>query len=185
LTPTGWSSNGNCALADNGSGEDWFAIDARRGWPLSSDTLIFMYANMIKLFLRLSLGVGFLSAVADRFGFWHQNVAWGNWENFLKYTAKLTPWLPEALVPVAGIIATAAEIIFAVALLVGFRTRLFAQLSGGLLLVFAFSMAWVLGIKPPLDYSVFAASAGAFALSLLPGKFLELDNLFFKKHNPK
>jgi uncharacterized membrane protein YphA (DoxX/SURF4 family) len=152
---------------------------------LSSDTLIFMYANMIKLFLRLSLGIGFLSAVADRFGFWHQNVAWGNWENFLKYTAKLTPWLPEALVPVAGIIATVAEIIFAVALLVGFRTRMFAQLSGGLLLVFAFSMAGALGIKPPLDYSVFAASAGAFALSLLPGKFLELDNLFFKKHNPK
>ncbi|HNQ74548.1 MAG TPA: DoxX family protein [Verrucomicrobiota bacterium] len=134
-----------------------------------------MYFNFIKLFLRLSLAAGFLSAVADRFGCWHQNVAWGNWENFLKYTATLTPWLPAPLVPVAGILATAAEITFALALLVGFRTRRFAQLSGVLLLVFAVSMAGSLGIKPPLDYSVFAAAAAAFALSLLPGTFLEMD----------
>ncbi|MCO5053642.1 MAG: DoxX family protein [Verrucomicrobiae bacterium] len=140
-----------------------------------------MYANLVKLFLRLSLGIGFLSAVADRFGFWHQGVAWGNWENFLKYTATLTPWLPASLVPVAGILATAAEVIFALALIVGFRTDLFAKLSGGLLLVFALSMALWTGIKRPLDASVFAASAAALALPLIRGKFLELDNLLSRK----
>jgi len=31
------------------------------------------------------------------------------------------------------------------------------------------------GIKGPLDYSVFTASAGAFGLSLLKEKYFELD----------
>jgi hypothetical protein len=41
--------------------------------------------KLVKLFLRLSIGVGFLSAVADRFGLWSKDVAvWGNWDNFLR-----------------------------------------------------------------------------------------------------
>jgi len=140
-----------------------------------------MYSSIVRLFLRFSIAIGFLSAVADRFGLWHHNVAWGNWENFLKYTATLTPWLPSSLVPLAGIVATAAEIIFALALIVGFRTGLFARLSGVLLLIFASSMALCLGIKPPLDYSVFVASAAAFALPLVKGSWLELDQWTSRK----
>jgi hypothetical protein len=41
-------------------------------------------------------------------------------------------------------------------------------------------MAFTRGIKAPLDYSVFAASAGAFGLSLLKEKFLEIDTLLKK-----
>ncbi|MFP7657801.1 hypothetical protein [Chryseobacterium proteolyticum] len=43
-----------------------------------------------QLFLRVAIAVTMLSAVADRFGFWGKNSAWGNWENFEKYTRKLT-----------------------------------------------------------------------------------------------
>ncbi|QAA82395.1 DoxX family membrane protein [Aequorivita sp. H23M31] len=129
----------------------------------------------IKLFLRLALAAGFLSAVADRFGFWPDNVsAWGNWESFLQYTATINPWFPSSAIPALAIIATCAEIIFAIFLIIGFKTKLFANLSGLLLLIFALSMSFSIGIKPVFDYSVFIASAGAFALGAMKEKFWEV-----------
>ena len=65
---------------------------------------------IIKLFLRFGIGIGFLSAVADRFGLWPAEVsAWGNWENFLEYTKLINPLIPETLVPAVGIIATGGK----------------------------------------------------------------------------
>jgi len=140
--------------------------------------------KIIKLFLRLAISIGFLSAVADRFGMWgKENSAWGTWDSFLEYTQLLNPWIPKSLIPTMGIIATVAEITFAVFLLIGFKTELFAKLSGFLLLIFAISMTFSTGIKGAFDYSVFTASAGAFALSLMKDKYLELDNLIFKSNN--
>lgn len=140
-----------------------------------------MSSKAIKLFLRLSIAVGFLSAVADRFGMWSKEISvWGNWNSFLEYTQVINPWIPNAMISTLGIFATAAEIIFAIFLLVGFKTELFAKLSGFLLLIFALSMTFSTGIKSALDFSVFTASAGAFALSLMKEKYFELDTLFLK-----
>ncbi|WP_350287296.1 DoxX family protein [uncultured Croceitalea sp.] len=139
-----------------------------------------MTNRIVKLFLRLAISTGFLSAVADRFGLWgNEYSVWGNWSNFLEYTQLINPWVPSSLVPVIGTIATIAEIVFAAGLILGFKTELFAKLSGGLLLLFALSMTFSTGIKGAFDFSVFSASAGAFALSLLKEKYLELDNLIF------
>lgn len=136
---------------------------------------------IIKLFLRFALSFGFLSAVADRFGMWSKELSvWGNWENFLNYTQLINPWMPASLIPTAGIIATAVEIVFAIFLIIGFKTELFAKLSGYLLLIFALSMTFSTGIKGVFDFSVFTASAGAFALSLIKEKYLELDSLTSK-----
>jgi thiosulfate dehydrogenase (quinone) large subunit len=111
-----------------------------------------MSNRIIKLFLRLSISIGFLSAVADRFGIWSKEVSvWGNWTNFLGYTRLINPWMPNTLISAVGILATAAEIIFAVCLIIGLKTELFAKLSGCLLLIFALSMTFSTG--------------GAFALS--------------------
>ncbi|KAB5491617.1 MULTISPECIES: DoxX family protein [Flagellimonas] len=130
----------------------------------------------IKLFLRLGLSISFLSAVADRFGMWGKEVSvWGNWENFLDYTQVINPWVPSLLIPTLGTIATGAEIIFALFILIGFKTELFAKLSGFLLLLFALSMTFSTGIKGALDFSVYTASAAAFALSTLKEKYLEVD----------
>jgi len=135
----------------------------------------------IKLFLRISLSVSFLSAVADRFGWWGENFSvWGNWENFVAYTQVINPWLPTALVSPAAITATAAEVIFPVCLLLGFKTELVAKLSGFLLLLFALAMTFSSGIKGAFDYSVFTASAAAFALSLMKEKYLEVDSVLKK-----
>ena len=141
-----------------------------------------MHQKGIKLFLRLALSSAFLSAVADRFGFWSQDVsAWGNWGTFVHYVGILNPWAPHILITPFAIITTAAEVLFALCLLLGFKTRLFAVLSGILLLLFALSMTFSTGIKTAFDASVYTASAGAFALSLIKVKFLEVDGLTTRK----
>lgn len=144
-----------------------------------------MNSRYIKLLLRLSIAFGFLSAVADRFGMWGQEVsAWGNWQNFLEYTKLINPWFPDAVIPLIGVVATAAEIIFAILLIVGYKTELIAKLSGLLLLIFALSMTFSTGIKSALDYSVYSASAAAFALSLMKFKYFELDNVIGRPADP-
>lgn len=140
-----------------------------------------MQQNLIKIFLRLSLSLSFFSAVFDRFGWWGEKYSvWGNWNNFLEYTKLINPWWPESMISIIGADATALEIIFGVFLLVGFKTELFARLSGALLLLFALSMTFSTGVKGAFDYSVFSASAAAFALSLMKEKYWELDSLFSK-----
>ena len=138
-----------------------------------------METKIIKLFLRLAIAAGMLSAVADRFGLWNKEIsAWGNWAAFLEYTKSLNPWFPASIIPIIGAIATAAETAFALCLLIGYKTELFAKLSGCLLFLFGVAMSYSISIKAPLDYSVFAASGAAFALSLLKEKFCEVDTLF-------
>ncbi len=120
-------------------------------------------------FLRLSIAGGFLSAVADRFGIWGipgtPNVAWGAWAPFVEYVAKLNWFAPAAIVSFLAWAATFGETVFAVGLIVGWQLRWFVLGSGLLLLSFALTMTLALGIKAPLNYSVFAASAGAFFLA--------------------
>ena len=138
-------------------------------------------SKYIKLFLRLALAAAFLSAVADRFGMWPETSSvWGTWDNFLIYTAMINPWMPDSLIGTVGWIATIAEIILATMLLLGFKTKLVANLSGILLLIFGLSMTFSTGIKGAFDYSVFTAAAAAFALALIPEKFLEMDRFFSK-----
>src|SRR5215470_12252269 len=65
------------------------------------------------VFLRVALGVSFLSAVADRFGLWgafgEPHVAWGTFARFVAYTAQLTWFLPRAAAPSLAIVSTCAE----------------------------------------------------------------------------
>lgn len=140
-----------------------------------------MKLKHVKLFLRLALSLSFLSAVADRFGLWAKEISvWGNWDNFLSYTQIINPWFPESIIPVIGAAATILEILLALFLIIGFKTEFFAKLSGFLLLIFALSMTFSTGIKGAFDYSVFTASAAAFALSTIKQKWLEID-LFIQK----
>ncbi len=135
-----------------------------------------MTTKIIKLFLRFSIAASFLSAVADRFGFWPADLSvWGNWDSFLEYTQHINPWMTTEMVAPVGVIATAAEVVFALCLIIGFKTELVARLSGYLLLIFALSMTFSTGIKGAFDYSVFTAAAAAFALSRIKEKHWELD----------
>ena len=124
-----------------------------------------------KIFLRYALAFSFISAVADRFGIWGppgaEGVVWGEFQIFVEYSAQVNSFLPNALAPTLAWTATVLEVLLAVALMVGFRTRIVAALSGALLLAFALAMTVSFGFKPSLDYSVFTASAGAFLLAAL------------------
>lgn len=135
----------------------------------------------VTLYLRFALGVGLLSAVADRFGLWGQPgaplVAWGDFQNFLRYTAALNPWVPAHWVAPLGWVTTACEAAFGIALILGFRTRLTAVATGLLTLVFALAMIFALGVKAPLNYSVFAFSAGSFLLATLGAFPWSIDSL--------
>ncbi|WP_237274442.1 DoxX family protein [Tenacibaculum ovolyticum] len=143
-----------------------------------------MKIKTIKLFLRVAIAIGFLSAVADRLGWWGKEIsAWGNWGSFLEYTQLINPWIPASMIPLLGAVVTIVEVVFAVCLIAGFKTELIAKLSGFLILLFAFSMTFSTGIKGVLDYSVFSAAAAAFALSLLKDKYLEIDSLISKSDN--
>jgi uncharacterized membrane protein YphA (DoxX/SURF4 family) len=138
-------------------------------------------AKFSSVFLRLALGISFLSAVADRFGMWgsygQPNVAWGNYARFVDYTAKLNWFMPAALIPTPAVMATVAETLFGVLLVVGWKTRITALLSGVLLTVFALAMTMALGVKSPLNASVFSAAGGALLLAVYPDYPLSLDEL--------
>ena len=127
------------------------------------------FAGYASLVLRLGLSFSYLSAVADRFGIWgafgQPNVEWGNFSRFLEYTHTLNWYLPASMTLPLGLFATVTEVILGVLLLLGWRTRMSAVLSALLLLVFAASMTFALGIKAPLNFSVLTGIGGSLLLA--------------------
>lgn len=123
-------------------------------------------ARWAPLYARLALGAAFLSGIASRFGLYGRNVGYGNFDNFLKYTAQVNSFLPAAAIPFLGWAATVAEFVLGVLLVAGLWPRWTAWASAALLLIFGLAMAVSFGIKEPLDYSVFSASAAAVLLAI-------------------
>ena len=70
------------------------------------------------------------------------------------------------MIPMLAMIATAAEILLGLLLIIGWKTRIAALLSGLLLTTFAMTMTMALGVKAPLNFSVFSAAAGALLLGV-------------------
>jgi uncharacterized membrane protein YphA (DoxX/SURF4 family) len=131
----------------------------------------FSLQGAAKWSLRVTIAAGFLAAVADRLGLWGPpgaaNIDWGAWKPFVDHTRLLTFYLPQSLAPVAAIFATLAEVVLGVWLLVGWRTGVAAYASAALLLTFALSMTFAVGVKNPLNYATFTAVAAALALAVL------------------
>jgi uncharacterized membrane protein YphA (DoxX/SURF4 family) len=104
----------------DGIGEAWFGISTAR----SRDIV--------------------LVSCSRSFGLWgadgKPNVSWGNYARFVGYTAKLNSFFPAQVIPVLAMISTAAEIIFGILLILGWRTRVTALLSAILLIAFAVAM---------------------------------------------
>jgi uncharacterized membrane protein YphA (DoxX/SURF4 family) len=138
-------------------------------------------ANYATLLLRMGLGIGFLSAVADRLGLWgafgQPNVEWGNFSRFVEYTHTLNWYLPDGMILPLGVIATGAEILFGLLLIIGWRTRVAALLSALLLLTFGVSMTFALGIKAPLNYAVLTGIGGALLLATCERFSFSVDEL--------
>jgi putative oxidoreductase len=118
------------------------------------------------LYARIALGAAFLSGIASRFGLYGKNVGYGNFANFVKYTAEVNSFMPAFSIPFLAWSATAAELVLGIALILGAWPRWIALGSALLLALFGIAMAISFGIKSPLDYSVFSASAAAVLVAL-------------------
>jgi putative oxidoreductase len=131
--------------------------------PLNGERLGVLYA-------RIALGAAFLSGIASRFGLYGKNAGYGNFHNFVKYTADVNSFMPAFTIPFLAWSATAAELVLGIALILGVWPRWTALGSAVLLALFGIAMAISFGIKSPLDYSVFSASAAAVLLALYEGR---------------
>ena len=142
---------------------------SRRGFPLRSRHDHGLLGGVIRAGARAALSAGFLSAVADRFGWWGRpgdaGVVWGNFQAFLDYTQVLNPFVPTVAIPWLGWTVTSLELILAVLLFLPVGRPWVAVTSGVLLTMFGVAMAASTGIKAPLDFSVFSAAAAAFLLA--------------------
>src|ERR1700677_3034582 len=119
------------------------------------------------MYARFALGAAFLSGIADRFGWYTgRNVGYGNFAGFVRYTAQVNSFMPPVAIPFLAWAATAAELFLGIALILGIWPRWVALGSALLLVLFGIAMGISFGIKSPLDYSVFSASAGAVLLGL-------------------
>ena len=139
------------------------------------------YTSYAQLYLRLALGIGFILPVLDRTGVFgpagQHNISWGSWDHFLSYTNTLLPFLSRSVANIFGLLATIAEVLFGVLLIIGYKTRITAIGSCLLTLIFALCMAIFTGIKAPFNYSVFPVSAGSLLLSAIPYYKWSVDNL--------
>lgn len=122
--------------------------------------------QMAMLYARIALGAAFLSAVASRFGLWDKHVDLKHFASFMQYTAEVNSFMPASTIPFLAWMATVAETSLGFALLIGIWPRYVALSAALLLAIFGTAMAISFGIKSPMDYSVFSASAAALLLAL-------------------
>ena len=141
-----------------------------------------------QLFVRFAVATAFLSAVADRLGFWGPpgsvNASWGNWANFVAYSNQLNFFVPASVGTLLAIGATVLEVLLAFLLLVGFRTRFAALLSGILLAAFALTMTLSFGIKVTFNYSVWVGASACFLLGGYKAFPFSID-AYLEKHRRK
>lgn len=118
------------------------------------------------LYARMALGSAFLSAVAARFGLWHDRGP-HPFAQFIQYTAEVNSFLPGSFAPLLAVAATIAETTLGILLIAGVTLR-WTGLAGAILLaLFGTAMAISGGVKSAFDASVFSASAAALLLSVI------------------
>jgi len=118
------------------------------------------------LYARIALGTAFLSAVASRFGVWDGTLDLKHFARFLEYAAQVLSFMPRAAIPYLAWAATVSEASFGILLILGLWPRWVSLGSALLLAMFGTAMAISLGLKSPMDYSVYSASGAAVLLAL-------------------
>jgi uncharacterized membrane protein YphA (DoxX/SURF4 family) len=133
--------------------------------------------------LRILIALGFLQAVADRFGLLGPpgtaGVAWGTFARFIHYTGIVNSFLPAAVIPALAVLATIGETVLGLTMLLGIRIRWTAAASAVLLFFFATAMT-ISGLSQ-FAYGVYMICAGAAVLSVADASFLSLDAAFSSK----
>lgn len=125
--------------------------------------------RVVRMALRFSLAASFLSAVADRFGWWEPfgQGSWGSMARFTDYAHQLVPLVSGWLLTVIVWAATVAEATLGALLIAGWRPKLVGVATCSLLIIFGTAMAVSLGMESPLSYNVFSAASAAAAYAIL------------------
>ena len=125
--------------------------------------------RVVSAALRVSLAAAFLSAVADRFGWWAPfgQGAWGSMSAFADYTHQLVPFATGWLLTAIVWAATATESTLGALLMTGWWPKVVGAVACLVLIVFGTAMAVSLGPEAPLSYSVFSAASAAAAYAIL------------------
>jgi len=126
----------------------------------------------LSVLARILMAAEFLLAVCDRFGVFGSpgtsGVSWGDFPHFIDYTRSMTTFLPGGAAPTLAVLATIAEIILGVALLLGLRLQLAALAAALLLAIYGTSMTISLPAVEQFHYDVFVLCAGMLTLATLP-----------------
>ena len=85
------------------------------------------------------------------------------------------------MIPPLGVIATGAETLFGLLLLVGWHRRAAALSSGLLLLSFGLAMTLALGVKAPLSFAVFTGVGRAWLPAHGDSFPFSVDELLFHR----
>lgn len=125
--------------------------------------------RVVRTALRLSLAAAFLSAVADRFGWWEPlgQGSWGNMDRFADYAHQLVPFASGWSLTFIVWAATVTETTLGILLLTGWWPKLAGAAASLVLIIFGTAMAVSLGLESPLSYSVFSAASAAAAYAIL------------------
>lgn len=174
-------------LADNHfrRGASWLSMSYPLEFALPFLLLLMTGGRVrwIAALMRLPIAIAFLSAVCDRLGLLGgpgtPGVAWGNFANFVTYTAQVNSLMPAAIAPVLAVAATICESTFGIALLIGWRIRSFALGSAGLLFLFATAMT-ISGFSQ-FAYGVYAICAGAWVVSTVDSSLLSADSILQRR----
>jgi uncharacterized membrane protein YphA (DoxX/SURF4 family) len=148
---------------------------------ISGRALAMKWERAAVFYARLAVGTAFLSAVASRFGLWNRTLDLKHFANFTQYAAEVNSFLPKAWIPFVAWAATIAETSCGILLILGLWPRWVSLASAVLLAMFGTAMAISFGIKSPMDYSVFSASAAAVLLTL--HRFTQDGKQSFKHRN--
>jgi hypothetical protein len=114
-------------------------------------------ASCSSVCLRCALGLSWLSAVADRCGWWgalgQPHVAWAHFAGFVAYTGQRSWCVPHAMIPARAALATCAERWLGLLRHAGWHTRSTAACRGVLLLTFGRAMTLALGMTALVNLS--------------------------------
>ena len=103
--------------------------------------------------------------------------AWGDWTHFIDYTNKLLPFIPRSGANLMGLLATVAEAVAGISLIIGYKTRQAALGAAVLTIIFGLCMATFLGIAAPFKYPVFLFTGASLLLSGMSTFKWSVDNL--------
>lgn len=125
--------------------------------------------QVVRVALRLSLAAAFLSAVADRFGWWEPvgQGSWGSMGAFEAYVHQLVPFASGWFLTALAWGATVTETTLGALLLTGWLPKFVGAATCLVLVIFGVAMAVSVGLEAPLSYSVFSAASAAAAYAIV------------------